>query len=91
LHISTSKIYFMNRETVACSNGYTPLQGGRRTVRTRGGAAVGVVSEGVDVEAALGVRVVALDVVGDLGRRGLRLLLEDDGARHLGVTTEDSN
>jgi hypothetical protein len=55
------------------------------------GAAVGVVTEGVDVEAALSVGVVAGDVVGDGG--GLRLggLLEDDGAGDVGVTTENSN
>lgn len=61
------------------------------TVRAGGGAAVGVVTKGVDVEAALGVGVVASDVVGDGGGRGLGLLLEDDGTGDLGVTTEDGN
>jgi hypothetical protein len=56
-----------------------------------GGAAVGVVTKGVDVEAALGVGVVARDVVGDLGGSTLGLLLEGDGAGDLGVTTDDGN
>lgn len=38
-----------------------------RTVRTGAGAAVGVVTELVNVEAALGVGIVALEVVGDGG------------------------
>jgi hypothetical protein len=63
----------------------------KRTVRTSGGAAVGVVTELVDVEATLGVGVVALDVPGDGGGRVLVGLLEGDSAGDLGVTTEDSN
>lgn len=55
------------------------------------GAAVGVVTKGVDVEATLGVGVVAGNVPGDGGGRGLALLLEGDGAGDLGVTTENSN
>lgn len=55
------------------------------------GAAVGVVTEGVNVEATLGVGVVASDIPGDLGGRRLSVLLEDDGAGDLGVTPEDSN
>lgn len=54
-------------------------------------AAVGVVTKGVDVEAALGVGVVAGEVIGNGGRGRLRLLLKGDGTRHLGITTEDSN
>jgi len=61
------------------------------TVRAGGGAAVGVVTEGVDVHAALGVRVVAGDVPGDLGRGGLVSLLEGDGAGDLGVTADDAD
>ena len=61
------------------------------TVRAGRGAAVGVVTKGVDVKAALGVGIVARDVPGDGGRGGLALLLEGDGARHLGVTTDDSD
>lgn len=60
-------------------------------MRSGGGAAVGVVTEGVDVEASLGVGVVASDVPGDLGRGGLVLLLEGNGTGDLGVTTDDSN
>ena len=55
------------------------------------GAAVGVVTELVDMETALGVGIVAGDVPGDGGGGVLVVLLEGDGARHLGVTTEDSN
>lgn len=60
-------------------------------VRTSGGAAVGVVTELVDMEATLGVGVVALDVPRDGGGRVLVGLLEGDSAGDLGVTTEDSN
>jgi hypothetical protein len=61
------------------------------TVRAGRGAAVGVVAKGVDVEATLGVGVIAGDVVGDGGRGTLRVLLEDDGAGDLCVSSEDSN
>lgn len=54
-------------------------------------AAVGVVTKGVDVEATLGVGVVASDVPGDGGGSRLRLLHKGDGAGDLGVTTDDSN
>lgn len=70
--------------------GVPSMQGGL-TVRAGRSAAVGVVTEGVDVEAALGVGVVAGDVVGDGSGTGLGLLLEDNGSGDLGVTTEDSN
>ena len=63
----------------------------RLTVRTGAGAAVGVVTEGVDVHAALGVGIVASDVPGDLGLGGLRGLLEGDGALDVGVTTDNSD
>ena len=65
--------------------------GVRLTVRAGAGAAVGVVTEGVDVHAALGVGIVAGDVPGDLGLGGLRGLLEGDGALDVGVTTDDSD
>lgn len=61
------------------------------TVGTGRRAAVGVVTKGVDVEAALGVGVVAGQVVGDTGGGGLGVLLKGDGTRHLGITTNDSN
>lgn len=61
------------------------------TVRAGRGAAVGVVTEGVDVHATLGVRVVARDVPGDLGRGGLLGLLKGDSAGDLGVTTDDAD
>lgn len=64
---------------------------GQLTVRAGRGAAVGVVTKGVDVEATLCVGVVAGDVVGDGGRGTLRGLLEDDGAGDLGVSSEDSD
>lgn len=63
----------------------------RVEVRAGRGAAVGVVTESVDVEAPLGVGVVAGDVPGDGGRGRLGLLLEDDGARDLGVTTDNAD
>jgi hypothetical protein len=58
---------------------------------TSTGAAVGVVAEGVDVHAPLGVGVVAGDVPGDGGGGVLIGLLEGDGALDFGVTTEDGN
>ena len=60
-------------------------------MRTGGGAAVGVVTELVNVEGTLGVGVVASDVPRDGGGDVGIVLLEGDGAGDLGVTTEDSN
>lgn len=45
----------------------------------------------MDVEGALSVGIVALDVPGDGGGRRLTGLLEGDGAGDLGVTPENSN
>jgi hypothetical protein len=56
-----------------------------------GGAAVGVVAEGVDVHAALGVGIVAGDVPGNGGGSRLGRLLESHGAGDLGVTPDDSD
>jgi hypothetical protein len=69
----------------------TRSDGQELTVRASAGAAVGVVTEGVDVHAALGVGVVAGDVPGDLGVGGLGGLLEGDGALDVGVTTDNSD
>lgn len=60
-------------------------------MRTGRGAAIGVVTVGVDVHAALGVGIVASDVPRDGGIGALGGLLEGDGARDLGVSTEDGN
>jgi hypothetical protein len=60
-------------------------------VRASRGAAVGVVAEGVDVHATLGVGVVAGDVPGDDGGRRLGLLLKGDSTSDLRVTTDDSD
>lgn len=60
-------------------------------MRAGGGAAVGVVAEGVDVEATLGVGVVAGEIPGDGGRVGLGGLLEGDGSGNLRVTPENSD
>jgi hypothetical protein len=65
--------------------------GGRHTVGAGGGAAVGVVTKGVDVKATLGIRVVAGEVPGHGGGIGLGRLLEGDGPVDLGVTSEDSD
>lgn len=58
-------------------------------MRAGAGAAVGVVAELVDVHAALGGGVVALDVVGDGGGAGLGGLLKGDGAADGGVPADD--
>lgn len=60
-------------------------------MRTSGGAAVGVVTELVNVESTLSVGVVAGDVPRDSGGGVLVSLLKGDGAGDLSVTTEDSN
>lgn len=60
-------------------------------MRAGGGAAVGVVTKGVDVHATLGIGIMASDVPGDGSGTVLGLLLEDNGAGDLGVTTDDSN
>lgn len=60
-------------------------------MRTGAGAAVGVVTESVDVHAALGVGIVARDVPGDLSLSRLGGLLEGDGALDVGVATDDSD
>ena len=61
----------------------------RVEVRAGGGAAVGIVSELMDVNAALGGSVVAGDVVGDSCRGGFRCLFEADGSADSFVTAED--
>jgi hypothetical protein len=60
-------------------------------VRASGGAAVGVVTELVDVEATLSVGVVASDVPGDGGGGVLVGLLESDSAGDLRVSTDNSD
>ena len=54
-------------------------------------AAVGVVAKGVDVHATLGVGVVAGDVPTDLGGSRLGILLEGDGALHVGVAADNAH
>ena len=80
------------RETCGKSDSTRHDRTGKKlTVRTGAGAAVGVVTEGVDVHATLGVGVVAGDVPGDLGLGALGSLVEGDGALDVGVTTDDSD
>ena len=62
-----------------------------RTVRTSRGTAVGVVAELVDVHSSLGVGVVAGNVVGDGGGRGLGVLLKAHDARDFGVSAKDGD
>ena len=80
--ISTDYAYFRARSS---------QEGENLTVRTGRGAAIGVVAELVDVEATLGIGILASDVPGDGGWRGLGRLLEGDSALDVGVTAEDSN
>lgn len=61
------------------------------TVRASRGAAVGVVTKGVDVHATLGVGVVAGDIPRDSGGGRLGGLLEGHGSGDLGVTTDDTD
>lgn len=60
-------------------------------MRTSRGAAVGVVTELVNVESTLSVGVVARDVPGDGGGSALGGLVERDGTGDLGVTPENSD
>lgn len=52
-------------------------------------AAISVVTELVNVHAAIGRGIVAADVIGNGCWGGLRRLLEGDGTANLGVTAED--
>jgi hypothetical protein len=61
------------------------------TVGTGGGAAVGVVTELVDMETTLGVGVITGNVPGDGGGDRLVGLLEGDSTGDLRVTTDNSN
>jgi hypothetical protein len=63
----------------------------RLTVRAGRGAAVGVVTEGVNVHTTLSVGIVAGDVPWDGGLGTLRGLLEGNGTGDLGVSAEDGN
>ena len=58
-------------------------------MRSGARAAVGVVTELVDVHAALGGGIVARDVVGDGCWGGFGRLLEGDGSADFGVAAED--
>jgi hypothetical protein len=60
-------------------------------VRTGGCAAVGVVSELMDMEGTLGICIVARKVPGDGGLRVLIGLLEGHGAGYLGVSSDGCN
>ena len=60
-------------------------------MRAGRGAAVGVVTKGVDVHATVGIGVVAGDVPAHGGGSTLGRLLKGDGPGDLGVTTDDGN
>jgi hypothetical protein len=60
-------------------------------VRTGASAAVGIVTELVDMNATLGGGIVTGDVPGDFGGRALGALLEGHGTLDRGIATEDSN
>lgn len=64
---------------------------GRRTMRSRAGAAVGVVPELMDVHATFGGRVVPGDVVGDGGGGGFGALLEGDETTDGGIPAENGD
>jgi hypothetical protein len=64
---------------------------GGLTVRASGRAAVGVITEGMDVHTTLGVRIVARDVPADGGGIGLGSLFKGNSAGDLGVTTDDTD
>jgi hypothetical protein len=53
--------------------------------------AVGIVTEGVDVHATLGIGIMASDIPGNRGRRRLGGLLEGNRAGDFGVTTDTTD
>ena len=58
---------------------------------TSAGAAVGVVTELMDVHASVGIGVIAADIPADGGGGGLGGLLEGHLAGDFGVSSDDSN
>lgn len=60
-------------------------------MRTSRCAAVGVVTESMDMEATLGICIVSRDLILNGGWGGLRLLGEGDNSCDVGVSTEDGN
>lgn len=62
-----------------------------RTVRACTSATIGVVTECMNVHAALSIGIVAVNLPCDGGWAGFGGLLEGDGTSDLGVTTEDGN
>lgn len=73
------------------SNRTIQLVSGRLTVGTCRGAAVCVVSEGVNVHASLGIGVIAGNVPGNSSLAGFGLLLKRHGAFDVGVSTENGH
>lgn len=65
--------------------------GAKHTVRTGTGAAIGVVTELMDVEASLSIGVVAAKIPADGGRGVFIGLLESHLAGDLGISSEDGN
>ena len=60
-------------------------------MRAGTGAAIGVVSELMNVHSSLRRRIMAGDIVGDGSGGGFISLFEGDGAFDVGVTTENCN
>jgi len=63
----------------------------RVEVRSSRGATVGIVAKGVNMHATLRIGVMALDIPGDLGGRGLGILLERDRSGDLRVASNDAD
>lgn len=58
-------------------------------MRTRTSTPIGIITKLMDMEPALSVGIVTLEIVGDGGGAGFGGLLKGDLARHLGVAAED--
>ena len=67
------------------------LEVGKHTVRSRGSAAIGVVTKLMDVHTSLSIGIIACDIPADSGWGRLGFLLEDHGAGDLGVTSDRCN
>ncbi len=73
------------QERISCTHG------ARLTVRTRTGAAIGIVSELVNMHSPLRQRIIAGNIPGDGRRGGFGRLFEGDDPADVGVAPEDGD
>lgn len=61
------------------------------TMRSSGSTSVGIISKLMDVEASLGIGIVAADMISDLCGSRFGDLLEGDDPADFGITTKDGD